>query len=53
MVVPFCHCINVAVSGQFTVHVIYSLYDISLVSDPDMFALAWVKYHLPMSFPFL
>ena len=36
-----------------SVNVVGSLYDISLVGDPDVFALVWVKKHLPFSFPFL
>ena len=27
--------------------------DLSLVGDPDVFALIWLKNHLPFSFPFL
>ena len=34
-------------------NVVGSLYDLSLVDDPDVFALVWVKNHLPFSFPVL
>ena len=36
-----------------SVNVVGSLYDLSLVGDPDMYALIRVKNHLPFSFPFL
>ena len=36
-----------------SVNVVGSLYDLSLVGDPDVFAFVWVKNHLPFSFPFL
>ena len=36
-----------------SVNVVGSLYDLSLIGDPDVFALVWVKNHLPFSFPFL
>ena len=36
-----------------SVDVVRSLYDLSLVGDPDVFALVWVKSHLPFFFPFL
>ena len=36
-----------------SVNVVGSQYDLSLVGDPDVFALVWVKNHLPFSFPFL
>ena len=41
---------------DLSVTIVESLYDISLVGDPDMFALVWViwvKNHLPIFFPFL
>ena len=38
---------------SLAVNIIRRLNDVSLVCDPDVFALVWIEHHLPVLIPLL